>query len=106
MSEYIPRLVLAQFPGPKLGIRLWHSRKLTRRMPMPKASMNEDHFAFSDKGQVRASRKSRIVEAITVSHRKDEFPDRQFRLRVLPADTAHVFAAFEGAEVIHKVKSR
>jgi hypothetical protein len=72
---------------------------------MPKASVNEDHSAFSNKGHVRSSRQRGVMETIAVSHRKDELPHQHFRLCVLTANAPHVLAAFGSVKMIHQETS-
>jgi len=70
-------------------------------MPMPKATMNEDHLPLSGENEVGLSGKVGNVEPEFIAARTRDFSHQEFRFCVLAADERHPLAALKPRKRIH-----
>jgi hypothetical protein len=70
-------------------------------MLVPEASMHEDRFFPAPKNQIGFSWKIARVKPVAVTHCMNEMPDEHLRLRILAADTPHIFGAARRCKTIH-----
>lgn len=85
----ISRLVGCELRLPELRPCRGGSRETAALMTMPEAAMHEDHRAMPGHDDVRATRKSSIVQPEPQSSGVQCLPQRDLRFRVLPADAGH-----------------
>jgi hypothetical protein len=89
-SHAIARLIVSEFSAPELGVRPRRTRLSTSVVPMPKASMDEDHASASGKNDVRASGKVATTYTVTVTQAMRHAPNGHLRRSADLPNSSHV----------------
>jgi len=85
-------LIAPELLLPKIPIRA-RGESWFATMAVPKAAVNKYDLVARRKYQVRAPREILPVKAKAIAESMNKAPHRQFRLRVLAPDCAHILAA-------------
>lgn len=85
--------ILAEFLVPELPVRLRISGESATRMPVPEATVNENHGPVFRQHDVRGSRQITAVQSKTIPKLVQHLPYCQLRFRVLSPDGGHVAAS-------------
>src|SRR5262249_7236088 len=95
--------VSLQFWKPEVKSRFRKSCEPASRtcMPMPKASVHEDHHSASSEYQIWPSRQFATMQSISVTELGNQSPDDFLRGGVTAADTTHTLAALLACECVH-----
>jgi len=75
---------------PEISSGCWKTRPWTPDVPMPKAAVNENQRSVPRKNNIRSTRKAFIILPKAESLMKEELPDDQLGLGIVPTNTSHL----------------
>jgi hypothetical protein len=103
----IPRHIGIEFLLPKLRPRLRCRRHVTKIVPMPETTMNEDYLLLPCKNQIWATYKALAVQPIAIAHSMYKFADSHFGFGVLGMYRSHDCGTLRSIDMIrHQIGPR
>jgi hypothetical protein len=89
----IPFLIPDELTSPKISSRLRHATARAAFMSMPETSMDEDCFAFTGEGNIRASGDAIELYAEPIAEASQQPTHNQLGLCIRAPDASHMSAS-------------